>query len=257
MAAARRRNWQWLGGMDDSALDAAIDAALAVNAVAVLFDATGLEHLARIGRVIWQRALRRAGAHRALARHWRAVERRRCRDNRASGRSGICAGRQPIGDDRAPDRCRVRPARRRRAAVPPRDPGRPRNRGAAGRIGGIGAVLRPIIQPGPRSARAHGARKRRRACDAGGREGPRPAARARVLELAPSVRRAGVAGGDSSSFAVKAARCMGARLCRHVVPGRSADKAARGCAAAKRTGADAQWRANGSPDLFEQLLRAA
>ena len=69
-----------LAGCDDFALDAAVDKAQAGGVDAVLFDATGPEHLARIGALVWRRALREpllalgaSSVAQALIAHWRSI----------------------------------------------------------------------------------------------------------------------------------------------------------------------------------------
>ena len=203
-----------LAGADDDALDAAIASALADEPDAVLFDAMQQDDLARIGGVIWQRALReplararcqqrRAGADRALARAWRTA--RADADTtiaRAEGPVFVLAGSQSPVTARQIEAARSQASERAaRFECMTIDVDAIVRQPSA-----LEALARTCADVAERGQHvlAHTA-----PAQAGGPAAQDVAAAcgrllARVLDLAPRVRRVGVAGGDSSSFAVQA-----------------------------------------------------
>jgi uncharacterized protein YgbK (DUF1537 family) len=250
---------------DEQALDAAIDATLAGGAPAILFDATAARHLERIGRAIWQRALREplltlgaSSVAQALIAHWHASgelapPKAALAVAPARGPVFVLAGSQsPVtarqievactGRDRTPspyERVRLdvasivadAQALEQSALACARSLGRGRS---------VLAHTSPACEGGP------GTREVAQAC---GR------LLARVLDLAPEVRRAGVAGGDSSSLGVQALGAWALGYAGNLAPGvpltlLRADLA-------RLDGLELMLKGGqmGPPDLFERLVR--
>jgi 3-oxoisoapionate kinase len=203
-----------LGGADDAGLAAALELALEDEPDAVLFDAMRPDDLARIGGIIWQHALRNplvalgaSSVAQALIAHWRMRGELPSADSaaaiaRADGPVFVLAGSQSPVTARQVDAVRVE--------------GRSGTGGFECATIDVNAIVR---QPAALEALATSCADvlNRGRCmlahtapaHPGGPETQAVAAAcgrllARVLELAPRVRRAGVAGGDSSSFAVQA-----------------------------------------------------
>lgn len=246
---------RWLDCADDAALDAALDERLHTHPEAVLFDATRDEHLARIGRLLWQRASQRpllalgaSSVAQALMAHWR--------------REGLDAPLQP----------RVAPAHGPVfLLVGSQSP----VTSAQARDGAVGYAPLPVpVQDLVADAAA--VESCARHCAALLREGHSVLAKttsadgpqaaplavadasarllARVLELAPQVKRAGVAGGDTSSFALRTLDPWALRWAGSLAPGvpllrLQADQA-------RLDGLELMLKGGqmGPPDVFQRLL---
>lgn len=193
-----------LDGTGGAVLDAALDERLRTDPEAVLFDVTRDEHLAHIGRLLWERAARQpllalgaSSVAQALVAHWRnggLLAPSQPRVAPAEGPVFLLVGSQsPVTAAQACD-------------------------GAAGYT----AVPVPVQALVADAAAVEACAARCAALLREGRsvlakttsvDGPEVAplvvadasARllSRVLELAPQVKRAGVAGGDTSSFALR------------------------------------------------------
>ena len=254
-----------LSGGDDRALDAAIDTALADHAPAVLFDVIRSEDLARIGRVIWERAQREpllvigaSSVAQALIAHWRSTGEHSPAATATSiapagGPVFVFSGSQsPVTAQQIEVACGSQegpPASYRRVLLDARSIS-----ATTGALEIAAQQCAQLLNSGA-SVLAH--------TMAAAVDGPAAAevARAggrllaRVLELAPAVTRAGVAGGDSSSLAVQALGAWALGYAGTLSPGVAlttlhAD-------APRLAGLEMMLKGGqmGPPDVFEQLLR--
>ncbi len=231
----------------------------------MLFDVTDAAHLARIGGVIWRRALREpllalgaSSVVQALIAHWRASGELPDPESGATvapaeGPVFILAGSQSPVTARQIDAARAG-----REGAPPEfecvtlDAGaivaQPAAREAMARTcasvlnrgRGVLAHTSPARDGGPAALEV---------AAAGGQ------LLARVLELAPGVRRVGVAGGDSSSLAVQA---LGAWALGHagtLAPGVALTRLH--ADSPRLDGLELMLKGGqmGPPDLFERLVR--
>jgi uncharacterized protein YgbK (DUF1537 family) len=196
-----------LDGADDAALDAALALCLAAQPEAVLFDSTRDAHLARIGRLLWQRALQRpllalgaSSVAQALVAHWRDTG---LVPPQALPQS-VAAAEGPVfllvGSLSPVTAAQVEAAATRyRAAV----------LDLPALVGSDAAVAVQAARCAALLAEGHSVLARGGAART---EGPLPLAvaqaagrlLAQVLARAPQLRRIGVAGGDSSGFALRA-----------------------------------------------------
>lgn len=203
-----------LDNADDAALDQRLAALQADGPQAILFDATCHAHLARIGRVLWQRrggppvlALGASSVAQALIAHWQGLGELPL----AHAAPPVAAANGPVfilaGSQSALTARQVAEALAPRGAVGPLFQGQlidvadiTLSPHALDRLAGVCAQALNRGQ----SVLAH--------TPPASDRGPSPLAAAqacgqllkRVLALAPAVRRIGVAGGDTSSMAVQA-----------------------------------------------------
>jgi 3-oxoisoapionate kinase len=254
-----------LAGTDDAALDAVIDAALAGKPDAVLFDVVDSAHLARIGGVLWRRARREpllalgaSSVAQALIAHWRSRGELREPDTTATvspakGPVFVLAGSQsPITAGQI-EAARVA----RNGAAPLFECVAIDADAIVGRPAALEAATRTcvdILDRG-RGVLAHTMPVR------DGGSAPLEVAAAcgrllaKVLSLAPRVRRAGVAGGDSSSLAVQALGGWALSHAGALAPGVSLTRLHSD--APRLDGLELMLKGGqmGSPDLFERLVR--
>jgi uncharacterized protein YgbK (DUF1537 family) len=253
-----------LAQADDQALAAAIDGALARGPDAVLFDVIRPEDLARIGGVIWRRALRSpllalgaSSVAQALVAHWR-LRGELPRVDRADAVAPAAGPVFVLAGSQSPVT-----ARQIEAARTGRD-------GASARYECVSIDADSVVgQPAAlealalncarslnlgRSVLAHTAPVR--ADGPAAREVATACGRllARVLDLAPGVRRVGVAGGDSSSLAVQA---LGAWALDHLgtlAPGVALTRVH--ADTSRLDGLELMLKGGqmGPPDLFERLV---
>jgi len=255
-----------LDGCDDAALDEAVDAALAADASAVLFDATGPAHLARIGRVLWERARREplvalgaSSVAQALIAHWRAAgelssEHAASTIAPAGAPVFVLSGSQsPVTARQIELACGGGGGADAKAAFA-------RVTVDAGALVGEPRALETAAQDCARwlergrSVLAHPGAPRTGGpavldvAAAGGR------LLARVLELAPFVRRAGVAGGDSSSLAVRSLGAWALGYAGSLSPGVALTRVR--ADAPRLDGLELMLKGGqmGPPDLFERLV---
>ncbi len=254
-----------LAGADGEALDAAIDAALAEKPDAVLFDVTDATHLARIGSVVWRRALREpllalgpSSVAQALIAHWRSAGELHDLDTTAKllpaeGPVFVLAGSRSAVTAGQIDAARV-----------PRDGASPLFECVAidaDSIVGQPAALEAVAQ---RCAeilnRGRGVLAHTTPVRDGGPAALEVAAAcgrllANVLALAPRVRRAGVAGGDSSSLAVQALGGWALSHAGTLAPGVSLTRLHSDTP--RLDGLELMLKGGqmGPPDLFERLVR--
>lgn len=247
-----------LDSADDATLDAALDEHLCTNPEAVLFDATRDEHLARMGRLLWQRANQRpllalgaSSVAQALIAHWRSeglnppppwrvapatgpvfllvgsqspVTAAQARDGATGYESLAVPVQAMVADAAAVESCA--------------------QRCAALLHEGRSVLAKTTSVDGPEAAPLAVA-------DASAR------LLARVLELAPQVKRAGVAGGDTSSFALRTLDPWALRWAGSLAPGvpllrLHADDA-------RLDGLELMLKGGqmGPPDVFQRLLNGA
>ncbi|MEZ5662293.1 MAG: four-carbon acid sugar kinase family protein [Burkholderiaceae bacterium] len=210
-----------LDGASDSALDDALDGHLRTGPHAVLLDALREDHLARIGRLLWQRACRQpllalgaSSVAQALLAHWR-------QDDGLSGdlRPQVAPAAGPVFllvGSQSPVTARQMMEGSEgyeTLTLPVED--------LVSGDSGLQAWIRRCV-----AVLAEGRSLLARTAPAG-TDGSPPRAVAEacgrllsaVLEQAPHVRRAGVAGGDTSSFALRALSPWALRWAGTLAPG--------------------------------------
>ncbi|MGE0314001.1 MAG: four-carbon acid sugar kinase family protein [Lautropia sp.] len=256
------------GTADGTALDAALDAALRSRPDAILFDVLNAAHLARIGRALLARAvaapvlaLGASSVAQALIAHWRAVGDLPAtppvlRVAPADGPVFLLAGSQSPWTARQVD-----------AALAMRDgDGVPRYAGVDIDVDALARGAQPLEDLASTCARLLRDGRSVLARTSPAREGgPAPLAVAqhcstllrRVLELAPAVRRVGVAGGDTSSFAVRALDVWALAHVGSLGPGVSLMRARAG--SARYDGIELMLKGGqmGTPSTFGDLLDGA
>ncbi len=254
-----------LTGTDDEALESAIDAALAGKPDAVLFDVADATHLARIGGVLWQRARREpllalgaSSVAQALIAHWRSNGELRDPDTTATmlpadGPVFVLAGSQsPVT------------ARQIEAARLVRDGASPLFEcvaidadsivGQAAALEALARTCADVLDRG-RGVLAHTT-----PVTDGGPPALAVAAAcgrllANVLTMSPRVRRAGVAGGDSSSLAVQALGGWALSHAGTLAPGVALTRLHSDAPSLHGLELMLKGGQMGPPDLFERLVR--
>lgn len=209
-----------LDGASDGALDAALRARLQASAEAVLFDTTREEHLARIGRLLWQAAcvqpllaLGASSVAQALIAHWRT------QGHASAAPPSVVPADGPVflmvGSLSPVTAAQVREGAHgyARVALPAhamvQEAGTVEvlaQRCAALLAEGHSVLAQTADTPGAEAAAADTAQ----AC---------AQLLKRVLALAPQARRVGVAGGDTSSFALRALNPWALRWAGSLAPG--------------------------------------
>ena len=254
-----------LAGSDDDALEAAIDAVLADGPDAVLFDVTDATHLARIGSVVWRRARRApllalgaSSVAQALLAHWRNTGELGEPDTTATvlpaeGPVFVLAGSQsPVTASQ------IEAARRVRDGASPLFECVAIDAdsivGQAAALEALARTCADILDRG-RGVLAHTTPVRD-----GGPAALEVAAAcgrllATVLTIAPHVRRAGVAGGDSSSLAVQALGGWALSHAGTLAPGVALTRLHSDAPGLHGLELMLKGGQMGPPDLFERLVR--
>jgi uncharacterized protein YgbK (DUF1537 family) len=252
-----------LDTLDDTALDAAVDALVARGPDAVLFDVARAADLERIGRLIWQRACRAplvalgaSSVAQALIAHWRTAG----DIPSAAGDTLISSAPGPVfvlAGSQSPVT-----ARQVEAALAGDDSDGSPYRGVPLDVDAI--VRQPAASEALAGlcARALNLGRSVLAFTAPARPGgpaPHEVAKAsarvlaRVLELAPGVRRVGVAGGDTATMAVQALGLWALAHAGTLCPGVSLTRAR--ADASRLDGIELMLKGGqmGPPDLFARL----
>ncbi len=252
-------DYRALGSLDDGLLDALLQACLAQTPDAVLFDVARHEDLARIGRLLWREAERQpllvlgaSSVAQALIARWPGLDASKAMPLQvpvapsgepvfllAGSLSPVTAAQMQVAAG-AYERMEFD------AAQVVDSPATLQDLAAAcaERLrAGISVLARPISVPGAPSAPAQALA---RACGH---------LLSQVLAQAPRVRRVGVAGGDTSSFALRALSPWALRWCGSLAPGVPLLRLA--CDDPALDGIELMLKGGqmGPPDVFLRLLR--
>jgi uncharacterized protein YgbK (DUF1537 family) len=252
-----------VGLVDARALDAGddtIDARLEQlrgKSPVVLFDATESSHLARIGRVLCREAahapafaLGASSVAQALILQWQAIGELPGQ----GGRAPVGAARSPVfalAGSQSPVTARQIDLARAHYKVVPLDAGRLIADAAATELyattcaAALGSGRSVLAHTGTATDDGPGGNVVARVCGD---------LLSRVLELAPNVRRVGLAGGDTSSFSVSALGIWGLSFAGAFGPGVGLVRAR--ADAARIDGLELMLKGGqmGPPDIFERLL---
>jgi uncharacterized protein YgbK (DUF1537 family) len=261
--------------LDPDALEAKLDGLLGRSPDAVLFDVGHRSHLPVVGRLLWQRATAAApllafgpsSVEQALIAHWQTME---PSDDPARSGNGEDAG-FATGTGRPPPavgpvlvvsgslsgvtaRQRAQAKSYVQVAV---DPARLTEGGTAAVAPALDEIVAHLAAG--RHVLAH------TAAAAESQDTPKADARLaratgellRVLLARVPLRRIGIAGGDTSSYAVKALDCWGLSYLGAIAPGSALCRLHAACASLDGLEVMLKGGQMGTPDVFERLLGSA